>query len=203
MLKETASPNGYTKVDSEFTFTVKDGAVDKTTVKSETTGAIKAADDGSLIITDNVSEITIDKYFDADGNTTPSGTTEGADMKLTFKKASDKPATVIKDADTLAEGKSAEWNTKTTPSKTFKGLMDGEYVLEEVNAPKVYEKAASKTFTIEDGVIKGDTTNKASLLNVKKNTIVLDRLSAEHLSPSRQARLNSHLLQARAQTSAA
>uniref|UniRef100_UPI0013DBE9D5 SpaA isopeptide-forming pilin-related protein n=1 Tax=Ruminococcus flavefaciens TaxID=1265 RepID=UPI0013DBE9D5 len=175
VLKETASPNGYTKVDSEFTFTVKDGAVDKTTVKSKTTGAIKAADDGSLIITDNVSEITIDKYFDADGNTTPSGTTDGADMKLTFKKASDKPATVIKDADTLAEGKSAEWNTKTAPSKTFKGLMDGEYVLEEVNAPHGYEKAAAKTFTIEDGVIKGDTTNKASLLNVKKNTIVLDK----------------------------
>ncbi|WP_303805246.1 SpaA isopeptide-forming pilin-related protein, partial [Ruminococcus flavefaciens] len=175
VLKETASPNGYTKVDSEFTFTVKDGAVDKSSVKSETTGAIKVADDGTLIITDNVSEITVDKYFDADGNTTPSGTTEGADMKLTFKKASDKPATVIKDADTLAEGKSAEWNTKTTPFKTFKGLMDGEYVLEEVNAPKVYEKAASKTFTIEDGVIKGDTTNKVSLLNVKKNTIVLDK----------------------------
>ena len=175
VLKETASPNGYTKVDSEFTFTVKDGAVDKSSVKSKTTGAIKIAEDGSAVITDNVSEITIDKYFDADGNTTPSGTTDGADMKLTFKKASDKPATVIENADTLAEGKSAEWNTKTDASKTFKGLMDGEYVLEEVNAPKGYEKAAPKTFIIEDGVIKDNPSNKESLLNVKKNTIILDK----------------------------
>ncbi|MBP5580779.1 MAG: hypothetical protein J6X85_03145, partial [Ruminococcus sp.] len=175
VLRETASPNGYTKVDSEFPFTVKDGAVDKSSVKSETTGAIKTAEDGSLVITDNISEITIDKYFDADGNTTPSGTTDGADLKLTFKKASDKAVTVIEDADTLAEGKSAEWNTKTNASKTFKGLMDGEYVLEEVNAPKGYEKAAAKTFTIEDGVIKDASSNKESLLNVKKNTIVLDK----------------------------
>ncbi|MBP5379094.1 MAG: Cna B-type domain-containing protein, partial [Ruminococcus sp.] len=175
VLKETASPNGYTKVESEFTFTVKDGKVDKSSVKSETTGAIKTADDGSLVITDNISEITIDKYFNAEGNTTPSGTEDGADMKLTFKKASGKAATVIKDADTLAEGKSAEWNTKTEASKTFKGLMDGEYVLEEVKAPKGYEKAASKTFTIEDGVIKDASSDKVSLLNVQKDTIVLNK----------------------------
>ena len=76
-------------------------------------------------------------------------------MKLTFKKASDKPLVEIKDADTLAVGESVTWNTsdENCNPKKFKGLMDGEYIFEEVTAPKAYEKAEPKTVIIETGNI--------------------------------------------------
>ncbi|WP_295078648.1 SpaA isopeptide-forming pilin-related protein, partial [Ruminococcus sp.] len=182
ILKETASPNGYTKVESEFGFTVKDGKV--TVTDAKTTGKYKLSDDGKqLIILDDISKIEISKFFDTEGNKTPAGTTAGADMKLTFKKGSGKTIPAKKTGDALGEGESAEWNSKDANPKTFEGLYDGEYVLEETKAPQGYEKEAAKTFVIKDGVIVETDADKnvvstrtsESLLNTKQNTIILDK----------------------------
>ncbi|MBP5434052.1 SpaA isopeptide-forming pilin-related protein, partial [Ruminococcus sp.] len=182
ILKETASPNGYTKVESEFGFTVKDGKV--TVTDAKTTGTYKLSDDGKqLIILDDISKIEISKFYDKEGNTTPAGTTAGADMKLTFKKGSGKAIPAKKTGDALGEGESAEWNSKDANPKTFEGLYDGEYVLEETKAPQGYEKAAAKTFVIKDGVIVETDADKnvvstrtsENLINTKQNTIILDK----------------------------
>ena len=179
ILRETASPNGYTKVESEFVFVVENGKV--TLTSADTTGAV-VKNGNEIVIKDDVSELDFYKFFDAEEDTTPKDTTEGAEMKLTFKKASDKTATVIEGADTLKVGESVTWNSNDENPKTLKGLMDGEYLFEEVKTPSIYEKAEPRTVIIKDGVIvlmNGDkmigTRPYTHLLNVKKGTVVIDK----------------------------
>ncbi|WP_175460957.1 SpaA isopeptide-forming pilin-related protein, partial [Ruminococcus flavefaciens] len=171
VLKETAAPNGFAKVESEFTFEIKNGEV---TLKSaDTTGfAVKNGDE--IVITDSISEISIYKYYDSVGNTTPDAAGKGADMKLTFVKASDKAVQDIVGAKNIKVGESAKWNSKRENPKVFVGLMDGEYLLEEEKAPEGYEAAEPKTIIIKDGIIAGDGTSEY-LLNTKKGTITLDK----------------------------
>ncbi|WP_037272362.1 SpaA isopeptide-forming pilin-related protein, partial [Ruminococcus flavefaciens] len=180
VLKETAAPNGFAKVESEFTFEIKNGEV---TLKSADTTGFTVKDGNNIIITDSVSEISIYKYYDSVGNTTPEDTSEGADMKLTFVKASDKAAQEIIDARNLKVGESAKWNSKRENPRKFIGLMDGEYLLEEVKAPDGYQAAEPKTIIIRDGVIAGDGTTEF-LLNTKKGTITLDKkaLGGEYIA---------------------
>ncbi|WP_196243277.1 MSCRAMM family protein [Ruminococcus flavefaciens] len=179
VLRETASPNGYTKVESEFVFVVENGKVSVN--EAYTTGA-SVKNGNEIIIKDDVSEIDFYKFYDVEENTTPDDTHEGAEMKLTFKKASDKAATVIEGADTLEVGESVTWNTNDENPKTLRGLMDGEYILEEVKAPTIYEKAEPRTIYIENGAValkNGDRTigtrPYTHLLNVKKGSIVIDK----------------------------
>gem|GEM_PF-1719718 len=182
VLEETASPNGYTKVESKFEFNITDGKI--TLTNASTTGNIKLApgSDSGIIITDSVSEITLTKEFGASGNTKPEGPA-GAEMKLTFVSASGKPANTISGADTLEVGGSVTWKTSENNPKTFKGLMDGTYKFEETKEPAGYEKAEAKTFVIKDGVIADmneagevvSTRTTESLLNTKKGTVTLDK----------------------------
>ena len=184
VLEETASPNGYTKVESRFEFNITDGKI--TVTGASTTGAVKIdpADPAHLIITDQVSEITLSKEFGASGNTRPDGFTMGAEMKLTFDEASEKPiVTGIIGADTLEVGGSVTWNTNRENPKVFRGLMDGKYTLEETREPMGYEKAEPKTFIVKDGVIAEvneagqviSERSSESLLNTRRGTVTLDK----------------------------
>ncbi|WP_081373553.1 SpaA isopeptide-forming pilin-related protein, partial [Ruminococcus flavefaciens] len=171
VLKETAAPNGFAKVESEFVFEIKNGEV---TLKSADTTGFAVKDGNNIIITDSVSEISIYKYYDSVGNTTPEDSKQGAEMKLTFVKGSEKAAQEIVGAKNLKVGESAKWNSKRENPRVFIGLMDGEYLLEEEKAPEGYEAAEPKTIIIKDGIIAGDGTSEY-LLNTKKGTITLDK----------------------------
>ena len=179
ILKETDSPNGYTKVQSEFVFVVENGKV--SLHEAYTTGdSVKNGNE--IIVMDEISEIDFYKFYDIEENTDPYGTYQGSEMKLTFKKASDKAATVIEGADTLEVGESITWHTTDANPMTLRGLMDGEYILEEIKAPTIYEKAEPRTVIIKDGAVALMNNGRiigsrpyTHLLNVKKGSIVIDK----------------------------
>ena len=179
ILEETDSPNGYTKVQSEFVFVVENGKV--SLHEAYTTGA-SVKNGNEIIVMDEISEIDFYKFYDIEENTDPDGTYQGSEVKLTFKKASDKAATVIEGADTLEVGESITWNTTDANPKTLRGLMDGEYILEELKAPAIYEKAEPRTVIIKDGAVALMNNGRiigsrpyTHLLNVKKGSIVIDK----------------------------
>ncbi|MBR3631422.1 MAG: hypothetical protein IKN55_13255, partial [Oscillospiraceae bacterium] len=175
-LEETVAPNGFTVV-SKFTFTYnEDNTV--TLTDAETTGTHVKTDTGSIVITDDISQIEIKKTFE--GKDAPEGTTEGADMKLTFKKAAeDKTAgqTFAEGtANTMQPGDTFEWNTATDGNQMkFVGLLDGTYELEETKAPATYKKAAAKTFEIKNGMIESDDDNVFVFENAKQKSIQISK----------------------------
>ena len=177
ILKETASPNGYTKVESEFDFVVENGKVSLS--GPDTTGAI-VKNDNEIVIMDDVSELDFYMFYDEEDNVTPDDTTEGALMKLTFNNASDKTVNIIEGADTLEVGESVTWNTNDENPKELEGLMDGEYILEEQKAQAIYEKAEPRKVIIKDGAValmNGDriigTRPYTHILSIKKDSIII------------------------------
>ena len=101
VLKETAAPNGFAKVESAFTFEINNGEV---TLKSADTTGFTVKNGDEIVITDSISEISIYKYYDSVGNTTPDAAGKGAEMKLTFVKASDKAVQDIVGAKNIKVG---------------------------------------------------------------------------------------------------
>ncbi|MCR4644040.1 MAG: hypothetical protein K5695_01345, partial [Oscillospiraceae bacterium] len=169
-LEETTAPNGFTVV-SKFKFTVSaSGAV--ALVDTETTGAtVMGLDSNQLVVTDDISQIEINKTFV--GVDDPKTMTEGAELKLTFKKAeANRLVQLIDNADTLEEGKSVTWNTKDANPKKLIGLMDGTYELTEESTPSGYVPANAEEIIIKNGVIltaDGTESTSFTLKNEKEN----------------------------------
>ena len=174
ILKETVAPDGYTVV-SEFEFTVdKDGKV--TAVKAETTGdqKVEKSEKGdSVIITDDISDITVDKK--ALGAKEVLSAPEGAKNPDAYKA---KFTLTVNDEGKTLDGVSVNGGAALEGGVTshdfdgnsanFKGLKDGTYTLTETAAPKGYKVISSFTFTIENGEIvpssiSATTDGKASV----------------------------------------
>ena len=196
-LEETASPNGYEKVTTVFTFDVNDeGKVSLADVYSD--GEITVSADGSQIsVGDKVSEVQVIKYFDRKPNTRPAvmpgwpgmpAQNNGAELELKFVSAdTSKGDVTIAGADTLAVGESVTWNTNDENPKSFKGLKDGTYELVENSAPGSYKKIETvKTIVIKDGVITeggdsedGSASKEASLINTMRQRIILSKTAVD------------------------
>ncbi|MBO5572020.1 MAG: Cna B-type domain-containing protein [Ruminococcus sp.] len=174
VLKETVAPDGYTVV-SEFEFIVdKDGKV--TAVKAETTGdqKVEKSEKGdSVIITDDISDITVDKK--ALGAKEVLSAPEGAKNPDAYKA---KFTLTVNDEGKTLDGVSVNGGAALEGGVTshdfdgnsanFKGLKDGTYTLTETAAPKGYKVISSFTFTIENGEIvpssiSATTDGKASV----------------------------------------
>ncbi len=155
-LLETTPPAGYV-VATEIKFTIKDG---KITLISQ--GKEKLEDkDGKYTLTVldeaatvKTTDLDISKK-DVDGKELP-----GADLKLTGKDAKGNDIefdlTNVKLGEgatgkTTGKAKAIEFKSGTTPT-SIKNLPDGEYTLEEVNAPEGYKVATTIKFKIENGV---------------------------------------------------
>lgn len=150
VLHEVAAPSGY-EVATDITFTIENGEV-KGEVGVTTDGSITMVDD--MILTD----VAISKE-NVLGEEIPGAhlTLTGTDLEgkeVVFNIANTElgeGAELISKAD----GTTLEFKSGTSAT-LVKGLPDGTYVLHEVAAPNGYEVATDITFTIENGVVKGE-----------------------------------------------
>ena len=143
-LKETVAPDGYT-VTSETTFTIDE--------KGKVTSTGSQAEDGTLLVNDSKTRISVSKVDIADGKELA-----GATIQI-----------IEKDAD--GNEKIVEnWVSKEDVEETadvnegihiVEGLKTGvEYTLRETVAPDGYTVTAETTFTIDE---KGKVTTTASV----------------------------------------
>ena len=129
-LKETVAPDGYT-VTSETTFTIDE--------KGKVTSTGSQTEDGTLLINDAKTRISVSKVDIADGEEIAGATIQIVD----------------------AEGNVVEEWVSTEEAHVIEGLKTGvEYTLKETAAPDGYTVAAETTFTIDE---KGKVTTTASV----------------------------------------
>ena len=129
-LKETVAPDGYT-VTSETTFTIDE--------KGKVTSTGSQTEDGTLLINDAKTRISVSKVDIADGEEIAGATIQIVD----------------------AEGNVVEEWVSTEEAHVIEGLKTGvEYTLKETAAPDGYTVAAETTFTIDE---KGNVTTTASV----------------------------------------
>ena len=152
-LKETVAPDGYT-VTSETTFTIDE--------KGKVTSTGSQAEDGTLLVNDSKTRISVSKVDIADGKELA-----GATIQI-----------IEKDADgnekVVEEWVSAEDNEETADVNEgihiVEGLKTGvEYTLRETVAPDGYTVTADTTFTIDETgkVTSTSTTIKEGVLLVE------------------------------------
>ena len=129
-LKETVAPDGYT-VTSETTFTIDE--------KGKVTSTGSQTEDGTLLVNDAKTRISVSKVDIADGEEIAGATIQIVD----------------------AEGNVVEKWVSTEEAHVIEGLKTGvEYTLKETAAPDGYTVAAETTFTIDE---KGNVTTTASV----------------------------------------
>ncbi|MBQ8514523.1 MAG: hypothetical protein IJ496_03920, partial [Ruminococcus sp.] len=152
-LEETIAPDGYLLVTSEFTFTITNGKIDKTTAGATTADSdnISSTVD-SITVKDKITEVQIDKK-DISGDEEVAGATLTITGGLTAEQwgAIAEKNDVETVTDTTDEGTEVvagiKWTSTTGGAKTIKGLaIDVEYTLKETS-----ENGA--TFTTEDGTV--------------------------------------------------
>ncbi|MBQ8122277.1 MAG: hypothetical protein IJ170_03035, partial [Ruminococcus sp.] len=125
-LVETAAPNGFDVV-SQFTFTVTDGKIDKSSISAVTNGDVE--------VSKNVYEVELDSDTGSIVSITKNGE---ADSTVTVSKETVDGKTVVK-----INGNEAE-------------LKDGKYVYEEEDDSHLIIKDDTKTITINKTAINGD-----------------------------------------------
>ncbi|MBO4877820.1 MAG: hypothetical protein J5501_07430, partial [Ruminococcus sp.] len=164
-LEEKAAPDGY-QVVSIFKFKIDDEG-NVTLLTSETTGGTVTAEDGTITITDDISDIKISKNAVNGESELP-----GAEITITLDKPA-KDGKTLEGNITVLQGKtditdaSVNGNvikyTSASDAVEIKGLPDGEYTLKEtggefVNDGTVYTVIDSEfKFTVNNGVISEST----------------------------------------------
>ena len=183
-LKEIVAPDGFTRVETTFGFTIANGVITDRT--GETDGEIEVDADGNIVFTDKASVLTVDKK-DSNGSYLAN-----AWLKLTLTEASEKnPAADLSkvmidgarkeaaDPDgTAATANEIIWKSGTK-SAVFSILPDGKYTLEEIKTPDdTYIPAQPKTFEVVEGKIMVDGQEfdgKVTVTNTKKGEIVIKK----------------------------
>ncbi|MBO5104513.1 MAG: hypothetical protein J6B74_05560, partial [Ruminococcus sp.] len=165
-LHEVAAPNGY-KVATDITFTIVNGVV---------TG--EAVTDGDTVVMVDETAFTDVKISKQDVN---SKELSGAKLTLTGKDINGNEVTFNTENVELGEGaKLSDGSTATklvwisgSEATYVKNLPDGTYTLHEVSAPNGYKVATDITFTIENGVVKGEAVvdgDTVVMVDEKKDT---------------------------------
>ena len=143
-LKETVAPDGYT-VTSETTFTIDE--------KGKVTSTGSQAEDGTLLVNDSKTRISVSKVDIADGKELA-----GATIQIIEKDADGNEKIVEKWVSKEDVEETADVNEGI---HIVEGLKTGvEYTLRETVAPDGYTVTAETTFTIDE---KGKVTTTASV----------------------------------------
>ena len=160
-LTETTSPDGYTLSDETISFEVENGVLVSGT---------------EVEMIDKPSEIEISKKAISGSDEVP-----GAKLMLTLVKASKTTDITLEDAIkktansaiTLSEDskRATVWTTADAPVK-FKGLPDGEYILEESVAPDGYTITDSISFVVENGVVKENADNQVEMRDALSQVVI-------------------------------
>ena len=166
-LEENGAPAGY-KVITTTTFEIKDGKV------VSSTSATVTADGNTNTVTafDELwtSDVVFSKKDFANKDDANADELEGATMKLTAKSGAATEwgssdwdgANKAGPAVTMVSGeKAVTWTSTTTQLKL--NLPDGTYELSETVAPDKYDIITTITFTIENGVVKGTSSETVTL----------------------------------------
>ena len=151
-LEETIAPDGYNVITTTI-FTVKDGAVTKTTSNTdvEISGTVITAFDEAK----KTYEVSISKQ-EMNGQ---SDELNGASMKLTASNDTSVNWTNARKSGPAitVNGKSITWTSSQTDGALVVNLPDGEYTLEETATLKIgdteYTKFTTSTFTMKDGKV--------------------------------------------------
>ena len=146
-LKEQVAPDGYTVVESAFTFTVENGVI--TGSKAVTNGdvdVIASTSETEIVVKDDISTIKVSKS-DLGGAEIKSGE---AEYKLT--STSGKALEGVKINGTAITGEDVRTYEFKGNKVDIVGLKDGSYKLEETVAPAGFERVTSAfEFEIKSG----------------------------------------------------
>ena len=167
-LSENGAPAGY-DVITEMTFEIKDGKVVTKTTETVTadgdTNTVTAFDELK-----KVADIVFSKKDFADKGKDNAKELTGAKMKLTAVSGDATNWNAQDWTNAKKEGpavskvdgaKAVTWTSSSTQLKI--SLPDGTYTLEENGAPAGYDEITAITFTIENGKVKGTSTETVTL----------------------------------------
>ncbi|MBR2283558.1 MAG: DUF11 domain-containing protein, partial [Ruminococcus sp.] len=203
-LKEVNAPDGFTKVESSWTFKIEDGVVTTEGTADDTTKSyigVDSEDSNHIIVNDAINTVTISKQ-DVGGSEIA-----GAELiiykysddtfatKSDFKEAEISKLTITRGTDDLSgsmtdDGGLTFAKTEAGKSTVIEGLADGYYVLHEEAAPDGYAVATDIKFQIADGVVKlieattdGNTfkdaaDNKIIMTDEKLGEVVISKVDA-------------------------
>ncbi|WP_037292207.1 SpaA isopeptide-forming pilin-related protein, partial [Ruminococcus flavefaciens] len=156
-LKEIVAPDGFSTV-SEFTFTVADGLVTKTSAVTD--GVVTAVDGGTRVKVEDMPIIKLDKK--ALGGEPISEEAGKAKFVLTAEgEGSTLEGVKLNGGEALGKVSSAEFDGNNA---TFEYLKKGTYSLEETAAPDGFTTVTKFTFDIDE---KGNVTNVSTVTDGK------------------------------------
>ena len=178
-MTEVVAPDGYNKVSTDFTFTIKNGVVDATgTTEYDVSGNDIIMKDGQK------PSVTISKQDAGSGAEVAGATLEitaenvldTTKLELSRTDKNGNKTVLVKDRDysISTDGKTIQFVSGEDVT-IITGLPAGSYQLKETNAPDGYQLyTAEETFTIgTDGKVTGTTTiqDKVSKLTIGKKDI--------------------------------
>jgi len=178
-MTEVVAPDGYNKVSTDFTFTIKNGVVDATgTTEYDVSGNDIIMKDGQK------PSVTISKQDAGSGAEVAGATLEitaenvldTTKLELSRTDKNGNKTVLVKDRDysISTDGKTIQFVSGEDVT-IITGLPAGSYQLKETNAPDGYQLyTAEETFTIgTDGKVTGTTTiqDKVSKLTIAKKDI--------------------------------
>ena len=178
-MTEVVAPDGYNKVSTDFTFTIKNGVVDATgTTEYDVSGNDITMKDGQK------PSVTISKQDAGSGAEVAGATLEitaenvldTTKLELSRTDKNGNKTVLVKGTDysISADGKTIQF-VSGEDATIITGLPAGSYQLKETNAPDGYQLyTAEETFTIgTDGKVTGTTTiqDEVSKLTIAKKDI--------------------------------
>ena len=178
-MTEVVAPDGYNKVSTDFTFTIKNGVVDATgTTEYDVSGNDITMKDGQK------PSVTISKQDAGSGAEVAGATLEitaenvldTTKLELSRTDKNGNKTVLVKGTDysISADGKTIQF-VSGEDATIITGLPAGTYKLKETNAPDGYQLyTAEETFTIgTDGKVTGTTTiqDEVSKLTIAKKDI--------------------------------
>ena len=180
-MEEVVAPDGYNKVKTTFTFTIKNGQVTQTPADSEEYGV----SGNDIVMKDGQKpSVTISKQDAGSGAEVAGATLEitaenvldTTKLELSRTDKNGNKTVLVKDRDysISTDGKTIQFVSGEDVT-IITGLPAGSYQLKETNAPDGYQLyTAEETFTIgTDGKVTGTTTiqDKVSKLTIAKKDI--------------------------------